>query len=178
MAFVMSVSVVVPPVVVPSQCPWAGETACHCTFTSVAPPTRYLTDRIETRAGRQGHFKQPNPPCLRTAAPVPALRCEQLAGKSARPLLRLQPSGTFQAASPGPAPRLRRSATVSAQTRLPETPPTRHDAPGPAPLRRGRPARRREEVDARDDPSHGAGARGAAPADGGPEGPEGAREAE
>ena len=54
----------------------------------------------------------------------------------------------------------------------------RDNAPGPAPLRRGRPARRPEEVDARDDPGHGAGARRAAPADGGPQRPEGAREAE
>ena len=120
-----------------------------------------------------------NRPCLRAAEPVPALRWRALGSTSARPRLRLHPSSTFQAAKPEP------SRTRAERARAAGPPSSQHsprrsrrdNAPSTAPLRRGRPARRPEEVDPRDDPGHGARTRRAKAADGGPEGPEGAREA-
>ena len=91
---------------------------------------------------------------------------------------RLHTSRAFPAPKGSQADRHRSRTRTSSQD-SPETPTTRpHDAPGPAPLRRGRPPRRPEEVDARDHTSDGAGTRRAKAADGGPQRPEGAREAE
>ncbi len=141
------------------------------------------TGRIDA-AGRRASIwvflSSQNRPCLCAAEPVPALRWRALGSTSARPRLRLHPSSTFQAAKPEP------SRTRAERARAAGPPSSQHsprrsrrdNAPGPAPLRRGRPPRRPEEVDARDDPGHGAGARRAEAADGGPEGPEGARKAE
>ena len=120
-----------------------------------------------------------NRPCLRAAEPVPALRWRALGNTSARPRLRLHPSSTFQAAKPEP------SRTRAERARAAGPPSSQHsprrsrrdNAPSTAEVGRGRPPRRPQEVDAGHHTSDGAGAGGAKAADGGPQRPEGAREA-
>ena len=165
-----------PPVAVP----WAENTACvsaagKLTFTSVVPPTRYLyLDRDARRP--PGRFEQPNPPVCscRSLRAVCWLGLSENTARLSRDCCR--ESSQQKGSRPS------RSRTRSASPEQPELPRrSRRDsshAPGPAPLRRGRPARRREEVDPGHDPGHGAREGRAAPADGSQKGPEGAREAE
>ena len=131
--------------------------------------------RFQARGRDLGLFKQPNPAVHSCRCACPALRCEQLAGSAhghrcdcIRRAHSRQPSQTRHRSARHRYAHARRSRR-GARTK---------NAPGPAPLRRGRPARRREEVDARDDPGHGARQGGAQAADGSQKGPEGAREAE
>ena len=142
----------------------------------------HARSRIDAQTGGRAAWvflSSQNRPCLRAAEPVPALRWRALGSTSARPRLRLHPSSTFQAAKPEP------SRTRAERARAAGPPSSQHsprrsrrdNAPSTAEVGRGRPPRRPQEVDAGHHTSDGAGAGGAKAADGGAEGPEGAREA-
>ena len=142
------------------------------------------TGRIDAagrRASILGLFKQPKSAVHSCRCACPALRCEQLAGRALGHGCDCIRRAHSRQPSRDPAPRAEAPPGPEAFRRRPDSPArSRRDstnAPGPAPLRRGRPPRRPEEVDPRDHTSDGAGAGGAKAADGGAEGPEGAREA-
>ena len=96
--------------------------------------------------------EQPNPAAYSCAGSSSQLRWPRIRGILRSTAARLHTSRAF------PAPKRQPGLTATGHA-IAASPPSskrsRH-APGPAPLRRGRPARRREEVDARHHTSHGA----------------------
>ena len=141
------------------------------------PPRKYLyLGRHPPAPAQNWVIEQPNP----TACSCRLVRAVCWLGLSEN-TARLSRDGcresSQQQKAAGPSRARTRSESPEQPALLRRSRRDSHDAPGPAPLRRGRPPRRPEEVDPRDHTSDGAGAGGAKAADGGAEGPEGAREA-